>query len=298
MNRFQNIPSLSALRALDLLDRLGTASAVAQDLGQTQGAISRQIKTLEQQLEVQLVRREKQRLYLTPQAKTYIEDVRSGLTKIETATRTLRSGRSGGTLTLGILPAFGMRWLMPKLSDFSSRHPEITLNMLTRLHPFDFTQEPIDAALHFGSPDWDHVSSLKLMSEYLVPVAAPTYVTTFDPNAVEKYTLLHMETRPTAWSDWIAKQGFSGKAPSGPVYDQFSTLMQAVLHGQGIALMPQYLVQEHLATGQMVQVFDGDGTTDKAYHLVWPTSDHLPEPVKVFRDWLATWSEGEDALPR
>ena len=59
MNRFQNIPSLSALRALDLLDRLGTASAVTQDLGQTQGAISRQIKTLEQQLEIQLVRREK-----------------------------------------------------------------------------------------------------------------------------------------------------------------------------------------------------------------------------------------------
>lgn len=294
-------PSLGALRALDLLDKLGTASAVAVELGQTQGAISRQLKSLEEHIGVELVIRDKQRLYLTADAKSYLEDVRQGLALINSATAKLRSEHVGGTLTLAILPAFGMRWLMPKLSEFSARHPDITINMLTRLKPFDFMSEPIDAAVHFGGPDWENVNALRLMNEFLVPVASATYLKSHpisDLSSLRSATLLHMETRPRSWSDWFEKQGLVQQKTFGPMFDQFSTMTQAVLHAQGVALMPKYLIEQELASGKLAIVFDGDGTTNSAYYLVWPKNTQISQKLRTFRDWLATWAEDEDALPR
>lgn len=301
MSRDLNLPPFGALRALDLLESLGTASAVASELGQTQGAISRQIKSLEEYLNVPLVRREKQRLLLTREARVYLEDVRKGMSLIRLATSKLRSDHMGGTLTLAILPAFGMRWLMPKLSEFSARHPDITLNMLTRLRPFDFNDDPIDAALHFGAPDWPNVDALKLMQEYCVPVATPEFIkhnNLTSITALAQAPLMHMETRPTAWSDWFTKQGSQLAKTSGPVFDQFSTMIQAVLHGQGVALLPRYLIEQDLASGKLVQVVQADGRNDKAYFLIWAKDHEISPKLRLFRDWLATRAEDEDALPR
>ena len=294
------LPSMASLRAIEALDRLKTASAVAKELSQTQSAVSRQLQLLEQQLGQDIITRRNNRLELTPKAKEFAETIRTALGMIQSATQDLQFEDQANTLTLGILPAFGMRWLMPKLGDFSKQHPDITINMLTRLVPFNFDAEPIDAALHFGDAEWANTSAMRLKSEYVVPVCRPDYFeerpTLFSLAASD---LLQIMSRPTSWSDWFEQQGFDQdiKRPATS-YDQFSTIHQAVLAGLGVALMPNYLVEEDLARGILICPYEGDGQVAQSYHLVWPKRDRIKPAVRKFRDWLAGQVEGEDPYPR
>jgi LysR family glycine cleavage system transcriptional activator len=247
-----------------------------------------------------IISRRNNRLELTPKAREFAETIRTALGMIQSATQDLQFEEQANTLTLGILPAFGMRWLMPKLGDFSKQHPDITINMLTRLAPFSFAAEPIDAALHFGDANWANASSMRLKSEYVVPVCRPDY---FDHpptlGSLAASELLQIMSRPTSWSDWFNKQGYHHdiKRPTTS-YDQFSTIHQAVLAGLGVALMPNYLVEEDLARGVLICPCDGDGQVAHSYYLVWPKRDRVKPAVRKFRDWLAGQVEGEDPYPR
>jgi len=167
------LPSIASLRALEALDRLGSASAVAKELSQTQSAVSRQLQALEAQLGVNLILRKAKRMQMTPEARLYTAQIRQALQTISRASLDLTLTPQGGTLNLAILPTFGMRWLVPRLADFTRRYPDITLNMATRLQPFDFGAEDFDAALHFGAADWPGGDHLRLKTEQLVAVCAP-----------------------------------------------------------------------------------------------------------------------------
>jgi len=144
------LPSMASLRALEALDRLGSASAVAAELSLTQSAVSRQLQALERQMGTEMIRRDGRRLTLSPAAADFADEARQALDRITKASLRLRIGPAGGSLNLAILPAFGMRWLMPRLPEFARLHPDVTINMATRLERFNFDIEPFDAALHFG----------------------------------------------------------------------------------------------------------------------------------------------------
>ncbi|HOZ33302.1 MAG TPA: LysR family transcriptional regulator, partial [Tabrizicola sp.] len=109
------LPPIPALMALEAVDRLGTASAAAEELSLTQGAISRSLQGLESQLGVPLMIRERQRLRLTPAGHDYVAEVRKALHLLASASLGLRANPTGGSLNLAILPAFGMHWLAPRL---------------------------------------------------------------------------------------------------------------------------------------------------------------------------------------
>lgn len=295
------LPPLTALRALEALDRLGTASAVARELDLSQSAISRQIKTLEEQLGLALVSREGRALALTPEAQEYAAEVRAALKRIAQASLTLRMPSKAGALSLSILPSFGMRWLVPRLPDFTRRHPEVTISFTTRLRPPDFSAEPFDAAVEFGAATRPGTERLFLRPERVLPVAAPSLL----PDgpvalaALAKLPLLHIDTRPTAWEDWFAAQGVSQGALPGTSFDQFTTIHEAALHGLGVALLPDYLIEEDLARGPLLRASKAPPATLGAYHLAWPTDRPVTPALKAFRDWLANTAEGEDdRLPR
>lgn len=296
------LPSISSLRALEALDRLRSASAVAEELSLTQSAISRQIQTLEKQLGVTLIIRDKKRLSLTTEAQEYATEVRHALAQIARSTLKLQTKPLAGNLSLAILPAFGMRWLMPRLPDFSRRHPEITINMATRLERFSFATEPFDAAIHFGHADWPGTQSILLKYEKILPVCAPSLLAGSvigTPADILSLPLLHIQTRPQAWSHWFCTQSdVSVPSLSGTMYDQFSTIVQAALHGLGVALMPDYLVEQDLAAGRLVALHPAPVETDGAYYLVWPESKSRYTALTVFRHWLAGQSQPEDLFPR
>ncbi|MDK3018276.1 LysR family transcriptional regulator [Pseudodonghicola flavimaris] len=296
------LPSIASLRALEALDRLGSASAVAEELALTQSAISRQLQTLETQMGVSLIQRSRKRLTLTQAARDYVTDIRPALHQIAQASMRLQVPQTGGALNLAILPAFGMRWLMPRLPEFARVHPEVTINMATRLQPFNFAAEPFDAAIHFGTGVWPGADRLLLKHEQMLPVCAPDLLLgrpTGDPAALLQLPLLHIQTRPHAWQDWFAQKGIdSPGAVPGTLYDQFSAIIQAALHGLGVALLPDYLAEQDLAMGRLIAPFGPAVEMDGAYYLVWPQDKSRHAPLTLFRDWLATQAQPEDLLPR
>ncbi|WP_121065170.1 LysR substrate-binding domain-containing protein [Chachezhania antarctica] len=294
------LPSMSALRILEAMDRLGSVSSAAEDLALTQGAVSRQLQALEAQLGMRLARRDGRRLVLTPEAHVYAAEIRSVLARVAEATMRLQTAPVGGTLSLAILPAFGMRWLVPRLPDFARRHPEITINMTTRLEAFAFAQEPFDAAIRYGTGHWPGCDSLLLKHEALIPVAAPSLMPNGRPapEDLARLPLLHIRTRPDIWADWFHAKGVTQAHPlTGTMHDQFSTITQAACHGLGAALMPDYLVDRELATGQLVALDAAPTEAAGAYYLVWPQAG-ADAKLMQFRDWLAGQTEAEDTLPR
>jgi LysR family glycine cleavage system transcriptional activator len=282
------LPTISSLLALEALDRLGSASAAAEELSLTQGAISRQLQTLEGQMGVQLLLRDRKQLRLTPAAREYVTQVRSSLQQLAQASLKLRANPMGGSLNLAILPAFGMHWLAPRLGDFARKHPEVTVNLSTRLRPFDFDAEQFDAAIHYGQQDWHGVDYLALMAERLVPVCAPDLLTGPCLAAADlaNYPLLLLETRPDAWERWMAAQGVSAPVPRGMVFDQFATMTQAAIHGLGIALLPIYLAERDMADGRLVLAYGGSFESVGSYYLVWPRNRPGRQPLLSFRRWL------------
>ena len=295
------LPSIASLLALEAVDRLGSATAAAEELALTQSAISRQLKALEDQMGAQLLLRERNRLTLTPAAQDYARQVRGVLGTLATASLRLKANPTGGALNLGVLPAFGMHRLAPRLRDFAIRHPEVTVNLATRLAPFSFLHEPLDAAIHFGRRNWPDVGYLPLAGERVVAVGAPGLVGegAMSLDQVLRLPLLHLETRPDAWEDWFARHGRAVSGLRGALYDQFSTMAQAAIHGAGLALLPSWLAGPELGSGRL-RVAHGQAQPGRgAYYLVWPL--HRPEgqPLIKFRAWLAetraAWAE--DAAP-
>lgn len=295
------LPSIASLRALEALDRLGSATAVAEELSLTQSAISRQIQTLESQMGVPLIQRDGRRMELTPPARAYVAEVREALHQIAQASLRLQVQPRGGTLDLAILPTFGMRWLVPRLADFARLHPEVTINMATRLQPFNFATQPFDAAIHYGDADWPGTENMLLRTETVVAVCTPDLAMRRPLRRAAdlmSLPLLHIETRPRAWADWFAAQGVTQEVPQGTLYDQFSTITQAALHGLGVALLPDYLAEQDLAAGRLVMAFGGPTRTRGSYYLVWPRAKAQDAALTLFRDWLATQTGEEDTLPR
>ena len=282
------LPSVAAMLALDAVARLGTASAAADELALTQGAISRQLQLLEAQLGVPLILRERQRLRLTPAAVDYVAEVRRALQMLASASLTLRANPKGGTLNLAILPAFGMHWLTPRLARFTALHPEVTLNLSTRLQPFDFAGSRFDAAIHYGRQDWPGSDALKLMDEVVIAVASPAFLAQPLDRAegILAHPLLQLESRTGDWGRWLAHHGLPGQRPPGMLFDQFATLTQGALHGLGIALIPLFLIEADLAAGRLTPVFGGAVPALGHYSLVWPKDRAMRAPLMSFRDWL------------
>ncbi|KEJ88072.1 LysR substrate-binding domain-containing protein [Sulfitobacter donghicola] len=286
-------PSISALLAFEACARLESATQAAIELSLTQSAVSRQIKSLENQLGVQLMSRQGRQLVLTHAGAEYVREVREILRRLAQATINTKTESQSGALALAILPAFGMHWLAPRLSLFAAAHPEVTVNLSTRLQPFTLGASPFDAAIHFGHEDWPGVRYLPLMPEVVVPVCAPDLIGApfHAPTDLLQHPLLHLETRPRAWSRWFGAVGHPCNPPHGMVFDQFATMAQAALHGLGIALLPTFVADPYLKNGQLVLASDKTTESIGSYYLVWPDDRPAPPPLTAFCDWIEGQTE-------
>ncbi len=284
------LPSLPSLLALEAVDRLGSASAAAGELALTQGAISRQLQVLETQMQVPLFRRDGGRLHLTPAARDYAQSLRQALQNIADAGQKLRANPMGSSLNLAILPAFGTHWLAPRLAQFRALHPDISLNLTTRLRPFDLSAEGFDAAIHYGRADWPGADHLPLLDETLIAVAAPTLIKVPLSTALDilSYPLMQITGRTGDWSRWLAQHGATAQRPAAMQFDQFSTMATAAQHGLGAALLPSFIAAPLIAKGELVAPFGGEVPATGRYYLVWPKDTPARAPQTAFRRWLET----------
>lgn len=285
------IPPIDCLIAFESAARHGSFTRAAEELFLTQGAVSKQVRLLEGRLGIELFKRVRQRIVLTDAGRIYLHDIRGTLEKMTSATRQVMSfAGSEDVLNLAVLPTFGTRWLARRLPQFAERYPDASFNLSVRLRPFDFSAEPFDGAIHYGEPVWAGAIAEPLFQEEVIPVASRAYRDRHDlrnPQDLVGVMRLHQSTRPDAWQKWFTVAGVqTDSAFQGPRFDQFSMISQAAASGLGVALVPKFFVEEELAAGTLVRLFDVSLKQSAAYHFVYPENRTLRPVVKAFRTWL------------
>ncbi|WP_164923919.1 LysR family transcriptional regulator [Sinorhizobium fredii] len=284
------LPSISLLSAFEAVLRTGSISAAAREVNLTQSTVSRLVQSLEEQLGRPLFERHRQRLIPTEAAQAYGRDVTRALDLIQRGSMEFSANPGGGALSLAILPAFGTRWLAPRLGRFLTKNPGVTINLATRLKRFNFAAEGFDAAIHFGTDDWRDAGHMMLFEERLTACISPALLAEHPVRSVNDMAglpLLQLETRSNAWATWFAAQDAEAPSVTGMLLDQFATMTQAAISGLGVALLPDYLADIEIEEKRLVPLLKRAIPGSGAYWLVWPRSRAKYPPLEAFRSWLA-----------
>lgn len=286
----RKIPSTTALISFEAAARHESFTKAAHELSLTQGAICRQIASLEDFLSVELFRRSRRGVKLTEAGLSYSRRVATQLDAVERDALSVMGHTGANVIELAVVPTFGTQWLLPRLKDFQQQHPEVTVNLTNRTRPFLFADTEFDAAIYFGDADWSGTESHKLMGENPMPVCSPALLggrTSLTAEAIAELPLLQQTTRPYAWRQWFNAQNLNiARDLTGPRYELFSMLAQAAMHDMGIALIPPFLIQRELAEKRLVVANRSALSSIKAYYLMIPERKVESASLRAFRDWL------------
>lgn len=291
---------MSVLAAFESAARLQSFTVAATELNLTQSAVSRQIRSLEELLGADLFVRERQTVRLTVAGEAYSREIRLSLQQIASATLAFRANPQGGTLNLAILPTFGTRWLAPRLPKFLAACPGVTINLTTRLAPFDFRVDQLDAAIHFGQPEWPGAKLDFLMKETVVPACSPGLKSQHglkEPADLLRVPLMHLVSRPDAWEHWLHEAGVEFDVVHGMLVDQFAVAAQAAIAGLGVALLPSFLIGAELDRGDLVQAVNKPMMSSDNYYLAWPVSRETYPPLGAFRQWIQEEARQQPLAP-
>ena len=291
----RKIPSTTALISFEAAARHESFTKAALELSLTQGAICRQIASLEDFLGVELFRRSRRGVKLTEAGLSYSRRVATQLDAVERDTLSVMGQQGTNVIELAVVPTFGTQWLLPRLKDFQQKHPEVTVNLTNRTRPFLFADTEFDAAIYFGDADWSGTESHRLMGENPMPVCSPKLLgkrTNLTPAEIAELPLLQQTTRPYAWRQWFNSQNLNiPRDMTGPRYELFSMLAQAAMHDMGIALIPPFLIQRELTEKRLVIANAQALSSIKAYYLMIPERKVESASLKAFRDWLVSQAQ-------
>jgi LysR family transcriptional regulator, glycine cleavage system transcriptional activator len=288
--RWALTPHINELIAFEAAARHHSFTRAAVELSLTQGSISRAVALLESRLGVSLFQRVRQQVVLTDSGRAFADEVHDVLGRMDAATRQVMSARAGDKiLNLAVLPTFATQWLLPNLPGFLAGRNNVIVNFTTRLRPFLFADEKLDAAIHHGRPVWPGASLEHLMDETMLPMCSPGYRVRQrieSPRDLRRATLIHQSTRPRAWAQWHEAVGLPvGQAFRGPTYDQFAMAAAAAASDLGVALLPRFLMQQQVEVGRLEPLFELPLQTSSAYYVVLP--DHGVKSIaREFADWV------------
>ncbi|MCR6629725.1 MAG: LysR substrate-binding domain-containing protein [Magnetospirillum sp.] len=211
---------------------------------------------------------------------------------MERAVERLRQGRETGPLVVSSAPAFAARWLIPRLSRFQARHPEIDLRLSAAIKLVNFDTEDVDLAIRYGGGHYPGLHVERLKAEEVVPVACPQLGERLKQvGDLLSVPLLHnvaldWDSTFPSWTAWLANAGVEVPPSFKPRdFDDFNLVLQAVFAGLGVGLVWRTLVAEDIAAGRLVALFPAQPLAN-GYHLVCPPK-HLDNPkVAAFRQWV------------
>lgn len=275
---------LNAVRTFECAARLLSYTRAAEELGVTQGAVSRQIATLESYIGQPLFRRVGRGIALTFAGERYAADVREALARLESASARIMHRPDESVLTVGATAA-ASRWLIGRLADFQRRHRALTVHLRDMAGPAEM--HGADIAV-LGAPATEpSVESLEILRERVMPVCSPDGPVPGSHAALAQATLLHLTAYPDAWDSWFAAVGFAGGYGfQGPVFDDVALAIEAAIQGQGVAIAPAHAVEADIRSGRLVAPFPDSVSSGRRYHLAWPKAKGRLEKVRLFRDFL------------
>jgi LysR family glycine cleavage system transcriptional activator len=280
------LPPIAALQAFEAAARLGSFSRAAEEIYVTHGAVSHQVKALEELVGVPLFARNGRRVTLTADGKALADRVRAALRDIREAMESVARRDRDSLLTVSILPSFAARWLLPRLGRFMEKHPDIAVNVHASLALANFARDGVDMAVRFGHGGWPDVEAEKFMDDERFPVASPRLNRgrlPARPAELANFRLLGTDDEP--WAPWFKAAGVKLPEPKGPVFNDTAMTVQAALDGRGIAFARRSIAEGDLVAGRLVRLFDIAVQAEESYYLVWPKGKP-PAKVLHFRDWI------------
>ena len=286
----RRLPPLNSLKAFEAAARNLSFTKAAEELFVTQAAISHQIKLLEEHLSIKLFMRRNRSLLLTEEGQSYYLDIKEVFANLHDATERLLSRGAKGAVSIAMTPSFAIQWLVPRLSDFSQHNPDIDIRIKAQDHDENSLTDDVDVAIYYGKGQWNGIHADKLHTEYLIPVCSPLLLSQGEGlrslDDLANYTLLH-DTARTNWKDYIKSVGIRDvNVNQGPIFSHSSMVLQAAIHGQGIALAHSVLAQPDIDSGRLVVPFTQALVSDRGYYLVCRESQLDSQKIKVFRQWL------------
>lgn len=287
----RRLPPLNAIRFFEAAARNRSFMRAAEELHVTPAAVSQQIKQLEDHLGVALFKRGKT-LVLNESANDVLHLVSEAFDQLERAMLKIRSGSKMGPLIVSTPPAFAARWLIPRMDDFHTRHPEIEIHLLATRRPVDFLMEEVDVAIRFGDGDYPDLNVEQLMPEMIVAVAVPELAAAIQtPADLARFNLIEddwhiMRGALPEWENLLATLGVVDIPLRIRRFSDAELAIQAAITGLGVTLVWHSLVANDLKAGRLVRILNHAVPTDLGYHVVMPKNRTLLDKVTAFRAWL------------
>lgn len=307
------LPSITALRCLDSSARLLSFTRAAEEMHLTQGAVSHHILQLEKKLGVQLFLRKRMALELTLAGRTYWNAISPLLHQLACATEnTIASGGKGRILNLSVSSGFANYWLMPRLHEFLSSNPDVTVNLSTQIGPVDFSNGKDDASIEFCAGATADIDALLVH-----PLVLKPYVSTMVFKEFLKVHRIHSKkltkaqlavflqahalicrtTVMEAWEGWLKISGFLGEVPgahllAGPRYALLSMALHGAVNGVGVSLLPDYVASKPASEGMLTCLSSISWTASRGYYLRWPHWRADLHALNCFRSWLLNMHAG------
>lgn len=289
MNR--ELPSLNALRAFEVAAQLQSVSQAAEQLHVTHGAVSRQIRTLEDELGVSLFEKVGRGVQLTAAGKRLRDASREAFDGLRSACADIRQTQAQAPFLLACPGSLLARWFIPRLDRLNAELPELNLHLSASEGEMDPRKPGVSATLLFAQSPWPtDMQVYPLVAERIGPVFSPRYsrAARLEQRPVEaliEEALLHTLSRPSAWSDWAQATGMAPQSlHQGQGFEHLYYLLEAALSGLGVAIAPQLLVADDVARGRLLAPW---GFVETANQLaLWSPARQPQKQVRELADWL------------
>lgn len=281
------LPPLNALRLFEAAARLSSFKNAAEELLLTPSAVSHGIQSLEEWLGVPLFLRTSKGLVLSEAGRAYVPVVRQALDLLASGSAQVINRHGSGQLSISAAPTFGARWLLPRLHKFRALHPEIQIVIDTAQERAELSEGGVDLAIRMGRGNWQGVIADKLVAEELVPVCAPSIRERVQGlSDIEQAPLIHVTRTSEDWATWAAETGRPvPDIARGLRFDTIQMAFQAACRGLGVAMGRKPLVNEELASGALVEVWEAV-PSKTAYWLVGAESRADDPRMTAFRSWI------------
>jgi LysR family glycine cleavage system transcriptional activator len=275
----------------------------ADEMNVTQGAVSRQVKVLEEYLGFKLFERTSKGLELSRNGRGYARMLSQAFEQIALATDEVLTVRRNTVLTIRGYTTFLVRWLVPLLPEFKIKHPNIEIRLFSASDPVDFERDNADLGIRYGHGYWQNTDSDLLFLDSLFPVCSPALMESAElkvPTDLSRCTLLHLKLRRRDWPDWLAGAGRENlTAENNLFFEDLGVVYECAVAGMGVAMGQQAYVEADLAAHRLVAPFEFVLKRPAGYFLVCPKDRAHLMKIRIFKEWLRARiaAEGLGASP-
>lgn len=291
-------PNMNSLRMFDAAARHLNFRHAAEELNLTQGAVAQQVRRLEADLGLQLFERKARGLALTEVGRSYHAPVRRALGLIDDATRKLRPGNA--RVTLSVTPSFASKWLVPRLADFASAHPDIEVQTVASEGLAGFKSDGIDIAIRQGRPPFGEGLCVELLAPLnLCAVCSPKFAHMVRPiSSLEDFSAQPLiQDGHNLWDALFEEAGLEIDRRVVQ-FNQTALAMDAAANGQGIAIAPKLLVEAELARGRLVDIWQDLRPSSDGYYVICPEFEASTLANRTVIDWILLEAGKFDAQSR